>query len=192
MTYNRSLILFSVFIAFGMVCFVIARLGFYPVVLVNFKAITAAEIEKNVLVTENYFRNLSLLYGTDSGVLDKTESREELRRATLDRLISGILIYAELNKKVKDFQSIAENKIKEAISDKGNLEEGIKKIYGLTAAEFKNQVLLPQAYQEILEGRMFLENKNFEEWLKTEKKNSRVIILLSEFAWSDVSVVIRK
>lgn len=191
MVYSRSLILFSVFIALGMSFFVIARLGLYPAAVVNFNVITAAEMEKKSAVTENYFRNLSLLYGFDSDAMDKEESRKEIRRATLDKLISEALVYEELNKKVEDFQSIADNKIRAALNDKEKLDDGIKKLYGLTVSEFKVQVLLPQAYQEILEGRMFLESRDFKAWFNDSRAKAVVFVLVPDLIWSDKLVKIR-
>ncbi len=191
MTYNRSLILFSAFVAFGMTCFVIVRLGFYPVAMVNFNVITAAEMEKNAVATENYFRNLSLLYGSDSDAMDKEESRKEIRRAALDKLISEVLIYEELSGRVENFQLIAENKIREALNEKEKLDDGIKKLYGLTILEFKNQVLLPQAYQEILEGRLFLKNENFKAWLDDSRVKARIFILVPDLMWSDKLIKLR-
>ena len=88
----------------------------------------------------------------------------------------------------KELESVIENKIGKIEEKSREIEEGIKNLYGFSLEDFKARVLTPMAEQEILEGRLFLENKNFDEWLKEEKAKARVIILISGFKWEDGQV----
>ena len=61
-------------------------------------------------------------------------------------------------------------------------------MYGLEWPDFKERVLLPQAYREILEGRMFLNNENFNDWLAKERASARVIVFMPGLKWENGSI----
>jgi len=191
MSFKSSIILFIVFMLVGLGSYIFANQGLYPAAIVNLDIVTVKTAEENFFTSNTYYKNALLLYGNDPEVLDSPESQLEIKRATLDKLIIDIIIYNELNKIEEDFYPIANRNIKEFVNKNNNVEEGAKLLYGLDLDEFKKRVLLPQAYREILEGRMFLNNKNFNEWLKNSKANAAVFILLPDLEWTKDGVKIR-
>lgn len=171
----------------------LARNGYYPAVIVNFDIITAEKFSKESLTAYKYFQNQLSAGGSDPKTLDTPQARLEIRRAALDNLVSNSLIYRELNYRFKnDYQSVAKNKIDQVLKNNDNLQAGVKTLYGLELSEFKDQVLLPRAYQEILEGRMFLNSENFNDWLKNSRTKATIIILSPEFNWDGNTISIKK
>jgi len=192
MSFKNSLILFIFFIAAGLGSHFLVKNGNYPSAIVGFDIITVKEVDKDSSAAQKYLQNLALLSGSDPKELDKPEARKEIRRAVLDKLISDVLVYAELDKRFpEEFQAIADNNINKILEDKNNLATGVKALYGLDLQVFRERVLLPQAYKEILEGRMFLANEKFDDWLQNRRAQASVIILTPDLQWEGNSVKFR-
>ncbi|MBI4991691.1 MAG: SurA N-terminal domain-containing protein [Candidatus Harrisonbacteria bacterium] len=192
MSFKNSLILFTVFIAVGLSSYFLVRNGDYPAAVVGFRVITAKEVDKNSFAAQKYLQNLTSISGSDPKELEKPEARREIRRAVLDKLISDLLVYNELNKRFpNEFQAIADNNIDKILENKSNLEAGIKALYGLNLLEFRERILLPQAYKEILEGRMLLANEKFDNWLKNKRDQASITILIPDLQWDGNSVKFR-
>ena len=192
MTYKHAMLAFAIIMASGIGAYEGAKSGNYPVVIVDFDMITEKEVQRDFSTAYRYFQNALLVSGADPRVLETSESHKEIRRATLDKLITDKLILNELKVRAKDdFKSIADKNIEQYIQNNENISEGAEKIYGLSLADFKGQVLIPQAYKEILEGRMFLNKENFDEWLKNKKSTTRIIILSPDLQWDGNSVKLR-
>ncbi len=192
MSFNKSLFLFLMIMAAGIGSYFSVRDGRYPVAIVNFDFIAAKTMEKDSAAAYSYLRNTILVSGNDPAVVDLPESQLEIRRATLDKLITDSLIYNELKLRFgNEFQAIAERNIGQYIGDNENIENGAKTLYGLDLLEFKKRVLMPQAYREILEGRMYLNNEDFSEWLESARANASVYILTPDLQWEDGEVSLR-
>jgi len=189
MPFRTSIILFVIFMLSGTGSYFAVQNGWYPIALVNFDIITKKSVEKDSAAAFRYFQNALLTSGSDPGQLERPESKKEIRRAVLDKLIADSLIYQELQSKFpREFQGIAEKNINQFIQDNDNVEQGAKLLYGLEWPDFKERVLLPQAYREILEGRMFLNNENFNDWLAKERASARVIVFMPGLKWENGSI----
>jgi hypothetical protein len=192
MSFRNALLLLSIFIAVGFGGLFLVKTGLYPVAIVDFNIITVRNLEKDMLAAYHYFQNALLVYGSDPRLIETLQSKQEIKRAALDKLISDLIVYDELKKRLKnEFQPLAERKIQQLIQNNRNIEEAVKKIYGLDLEEFKKIVLQPQAYKEILEGRMFLNGEDFNKWLDKAKTRARVAILIPDLQWSDNQVKLR-
>jgi len=190
MSFKKSLILFCSFILFGFGGYFLTRNGFYPIALVNYDFVIEKNVEENSLVAYKYFQNALLLAGSDPGTLDAPQSIMEIKRAALDKLITDALILNELKKRIKEeeFNAIAERNIEKLIENNSDVEGAAQKIYGLKFEDFRRMILMPQAYREILEGRMFLNDENFEKWLDNAKASAWVVILSPKLQWKENSV----
>lgn len=193
MSFKHALLVLSLFIAMGVGSYFLVQSGLYPAALVDFDIITVKGVEKDSLAAYHYFQNALLVYGSDPRLLETYQSKQEIKRAALDKLVSDSLIYKELKKRLKkeDFKSLAERKIQQLIQDNQNIGEAAKKLYGLEFIEFRERVLLPQAYREVLEDRMFLNGEDFNEWLGNEKSAANVIILAPDLQWEENQVKLR-
>ncbi len=167
--------------------------GFHPMIFVNFRPIFRNEVERNLSLAYEYYHNALLYSGSDPGKLDATESYNELKRAVIDETVSREIIMRELKSRIysKEISEVAERKISNALDENPEIKEGVEKLYGLSLAEFREQILLPQAYREILEGRMNLNNQDFNSWLEKTRKESSVIILSSNFSWDGEKVILK-
>ncbi len=166
----------------------------YPAVLVNFDFIGYAVFEKDTAAATHYYEKALETYNKQQAdLLTSSEVKTEIERAVLDRLIESSLMEKELKKRMKnsDIETIVNNKI-EQVTKGVDISKEVEALYGLSFADFKEYVLKPQARQEALEGRFILENKNFADWLKEARGKAQVVILLPNFSWNGVEVVVKK
>jgi len=193
MTFSKSVGLFIIFIAVGLFSYLGVSIGYYPAAIVNADVITARTLEGDLLAAYTYFKNAALVYGVDPNSLDTDASITELKRATLDKLITDKIILEELKNRINknEFNSIAEKNINNLLEDNDTILEAAEKLYGLDVTAFKKIVLLPQAYKEILEGRMYLENEDFNKWLTEAKKDAWIVILNPNLVWQGGEVKIK-
>ena len=186
---NTIFFLLTAAIVVGVVYFVVTKS--YAAAFVNFNAISVESFENDFEAAFVYYEKALKTYNQgDAAVIESEEVKKEIQRAVLEKLIGNSIVHRELLARMskKELESVIENKIGKIEEKSREIEEGIKNLYGFSLEDFKARVLTPMAEQEILEGRLFLENKNFDEWLKEEKVKARVIILISGFKWEDGQV----
>ncbi len=187
----RNIILLALILIIGIgVYFVIS--GSYPVAFVGLKAIKARYFEKDYAAAVHYYQSAFKIYSEDIAELDSKESRLEIRRAVLDKLIENKLVRENLEKSIGagKLGEMANKKIEESINKRTDIKKGVEFVYGLSFADFKRIILAPQAEREILEGRLFLSGGKIGEWLKRAKSEARVIILIPGFDWNGEGVII--
>ncbi len=163
----------------------------YPVALINWRPITLKSFEKDSSVAVHYYQKMLETYDRNqTAVLDSSEIQREIKRAVLEQLIKNGLIRQELEKQIKsgELEKMVDNKVQEALKGK-DVGKEIETLYGLSLDEFRERVLKPQAETEIITGRLFLQNKSFDDWLKESK--AKIIILMPGFEWNGEAVVIK-
>ncbi|HDH31221.1 MAG TPA: hypothetical protein ENH26_00380 [Candidatus Wolfebacteria bacterium] len=165
----------------------------YPVVLVNYRIISARDFEKDYTVAIHYYQSLFKAYAEDPTELNSKEIKLEIRQVTLDKLIENQLIHKKLKELIgaNDLQNMVDNKIKEIIKKSSNIQKGVELVYGLSLADFKERILIPQAEREILEGQLFFNGEKIDEWLKEIKSVAKVIVLIPGFAWDGEKITIK-
>ncbi|MDE2001493.1 MAG: SurA N-terminal domain-containing protein [Patescibacteria group bacterium] len=190
MSFRTSLISFGVMMAIGVSGYALSVNGWYPVAVVNWHVISQYTLEQNLSTAYVYYHNALALSGGDPATLDTPAAAANLRRAVLDDAISEELIRDELAREMSagDLQTVAEKKVDQVLQDQSQVSEGVEKLYGLTLDQFKARVLLPQAYQEVLSGRMLLQGQDFNTWLAQARKSAGVIILTPGFSWDGSGV----
>lgn len=191
MTFKSSIFIFLALMVSGFAVFLAARNGVYPVALVNSQIISARDLEKDYNAALRYFHNAILTYGSDPAILEKEDSKKEIRRATLNKLVTDILISQEAEKRLgRELSDVTEKIISQNLNSQ-NLEKAVSEIYGLGLEDFKKQILVSQAHREILEGKMFANKENFDQWLADASGKARVVILLPDFSWDGKQVVVK-
>ena len=191
MTFKSSILIFLALMVSGFAVFIAARNGVYPVALVNSQIISARDLEKDYNAALRYFHNAILTYGSDPAILEKEDSKKEIRRATLNKLVTDILISQEAEKRLgRELSDVTEKIISQNLNSQ-NLEKAVSEIYGLGLEDFKKQILVSQAHREILEGKMFANKENFDQWLADASGKARVVILLPDFSWDGKQVVVK-
>lgn len=167
----------------GLAAYYLIHFGYYPVAMVNSDLISAKTLNEEFAAALRYYS--AALKGKDRINIESREFRREIRRATLSDLIDKSLIYKEAKNRVgNDLDNLVNNKIDQQLVNRKNVEDAAKLLYGLNLADFRELVLIPQARKEILEGRLFLEKKDFDSWLSEAEKNAKVFIITPEFYWN--------
>lgn len=186
--FQHFFLTFLAIIFVGLASYYVVHFGYYPIAIVNGNLVFARSLTDEYFVAYRYYANL---LGPQNDRVASLEFKKELRRATLNDLIEKSLIGQELKNRVgRDLDSLVDNKIKiPAKSD--DVEKAANLLYGLSLADFREMVLVPKAQREILEGRLFLEKKNIEEWLVGAAENASVFILTPEFYWDKNRVALR-
>lgn len=191
MTLRNSIIIFFILMSAGFSVFILVRNGVYPVAVVNFRVISAQKLEKDYKAAIRYFQNAFLTYGSDPAILEEGASKQEIRRAALNKLVTDILIAQEVKKRLgRQLEEVTEKIINQNLNNQ-NLEKAVEEIYGLGLEDFKRQILISQAHREILEGKLFANNENFDQWITDAAGKARVVILLPNFSWDGKQVVIK-
>jgi len=190
---NFAILAVIVFIAAGIYFFVSRN---YPIAFVGNSPILNGDFQKSYLIGYNFYSNGLKIDNQDSTILKSDDIKNELRRATLDVLIGQKIISAELEKRMKteDLSQMISEKINNINFDSDNFKKGSEFIYGASAENVKNLVLIPKAKEEILEGRLILENSqinNLDDWLKQKKSEASVKILMPGFYWDKGEVFLK-
>lgn len=165
----------------------------YPIAMVNFDIITRHAFERNYFTATTYYENAFMVYGKQQDQLEISQIKKELTRATLDKLVFDSLIASEVVKRIGSSESgtIAEQKINEFMKAQ-DINTAVETLYGINFDEFKNRILIPQAYREILEDRMLLANENFDAWLSEKKQNSSIFIFFPGLEWQNNVVQVQE
>lgn len=163
----------------------------YPVLFVGWRPISYNSFALAYHAAITYYgRALETYDRPNTQVLKSDEVQEEVRRAILDKLVEDHLVSRELVRRMPrgEVRDIVLRKISEATAG-ADITQEVRALYGLTLREFSSRVLAPQAERETLEGRLILEDKKIEDWLREAKSRARVVILLSGFEWNGKEIV---
>lgn len=186
---KKILIILLVVIIIAFIVFVLAG-GYWAVAFVNKSSVSHREFNDWYGAALNFYQSNLKMAGKDPKVLDSDDARKELKRAVLESLVESKLIEEELKNRIG--QSVLDMMVQEKINktdiNNENLKKGAEVLYGLSTEKLKEIVLTPKAEEEILEGRLFSENKNLDNWLKEKKAQSTVIITLPGFFWENGEV----
>ena len=193
MSLKHAIFAFLIVMLAGFSSYILISSGYYPIAVVNLEVVTAREVERDFGAAYRYFENAVLTYGSDAKRLAAPETRKEIWRAALDKIIGDSLVYKELRRRFpgSEYQPVADRKISQFLEDNKSVEEAAKTLYGLDLAAFQQRLLLPQAYRAILEGRMDLIREKFEDWLKNSRAQAKVWILTPELKWEDGQVKLK-
>jgi len=192
MNKKRILVLISSIVIIVIVIVIVGQ--FYPIAFVSWQPISLKSFKADYATAIFYYQRLLETYDRNQvPVIESSEVQQEIRRAVLDKLIENTLIHQELESRLKnnELKKMVENKIEESLKGK-DIEKEVKTLYNLSLKEFKERILKPQAEEEILNSRLLLENKNFDDYIKEVKSKTKVIILLPDFEWKNGQVTIKK
>ena len=142
-------IVFLAIMFFGLSAYYFANNKYYPVAVVNGEFISARDFEREFNAALVYYQNVIRTYSEQRVDLASVgDFVFELRRATLDNLIEDVLVYNELEDRVS-------NGLDEAVARKiPDFNESAAALYGLSVADFKEMVLVPQAHRELLSSQL--------------------------------------
>jgi len=185
------MVVFGAMISIGLIFSYALHGGLFPVVFVGVSPITLKVLDEMHFAAMRYYGNMVKTYGSDPNELNDSETKQEVRRASLSKLIDEVLIKNELKKRLgKNLNLVVRNKLGE-ISKNEEFRNATTLFYGLNLNELERVFLIPQAEYEILEGRLIIEQKEIKDWLNNARHAANVTILSSEFKWNGASVELR-
>jgi len=160
----------------------------FPIAFVNWDIISQKDFNDYYRLSFNYLNKTINVYNSESKAMENETTIKEIKAAVLDKLIENSLIYKEAKSKIgKDLEIIANQKIENALKDK-NIEEAINTLFESSLTDYIQKELVPQAYKEILQGRMALNNEDFESWLTLAKTNAKILILIPGYSWDEQKI----
>ena len=190
----KPYVIFSSFIVLGLLVFFLISGGFYPILSVNGSFVSARTFWKNYQASSVYYKKVMDAYS--STVQDKSKiepvNTNDIKKLALTQIVENILISAEVQKELGgDLDAIVAGRISKIDGDT-DLQKAAEGVYGLNFAEFKDEILVPLAKEEILTGRLFLQGKKLGDWLDEAKKSSQVKIYSNQFFWDGKEVQLKK
>ena len=176
----------------GIAGYYLIHFGFYPIAIVNGALVSEGRFSETERFIKNYYEKASVTYNL-AGIRPGDPAYEtEVARATLGKLIDEELMHARLKTLVgKGLGSIVEQKIENAKPIGADFAKAVETIYGLSLDRFTKAVLVPQAEEEILRGRMLAEQEDFDAWLTEARKTGNIIILHPYLTWNGEKVAVR-
>jgi len=185
----KPYLLFLTLVVIGLIVVALISNGFYPVIMVNNNFVSARTFWKNYQAGQTYYLNMIKLYGPEDY---KSLTSDSLKLSILTQLVENAIIEDAVEDEVgEDVGILVSGKIEEFRNDNRIKEESVQSLYGLDIGDFREEILIPLARQEVLAGRLFLQGKDFDEWLLEAKRSSSVKILSPQFFWDGEEVKIK-
>jgi|AP45_3_1055517.scaffolds.fasta_scaffold25289_2 hypothetical protein len=176
-----------VFAGFGMLNLV--RIGWYPIALVNSQLVWGSTVEKEYASALKYYSQMLSTYkGKEVSDQQIKKIKKEVKQATLDKIIEKMIIANNANELIGDEKSkLIEAKVKKYLQDP-KLKAAASALFNLSFDDFKTIILIPQAERELLEEQFSSENRDFNNWLKNQKKKAKVYLFTKEYTWTDQGI----
>jgi uncharacterized protein (DUF885 family) len=166
--------------------------GAFPVARVNGSTIWYHKYQNNADALQQYHEK-SQKAATDKSLTPEEVS--EVRRQVLQNIIANIIVekYITAHYSLKDLQKEADEVTNQAMKSETVNQELLPKatqeLYGWSVEEYKKQVLMPTALQQVLEEHVQKDGKNFAEIMSTELKNAKVSLMFVPWEWQEGQLV---
>ena len=176
-----------VFLGFGALNLI--RIGWYPIALVNSQLVWGSTVEKEYASAIKYYSQMLHTYkGEDVGKKQIKKIKQEIRQATLDKIIEKIIISNNSSELIGDKKpKLIAAKVKKYLQDP-KLKAAASALFNLSFNDFKTVILIPQAERELLEEQFSSENRDFNNWLKNQKKKAKVYLFTKEYTWTEQGI----
>ena len=186
---NKLVLTATILIAFVLL---ITMTGLYPVALVDRAPIwrnhlqKAEEAEKKLTNTQAKSLGFKPVNFTSSGNADLLRG---LRQDILTTMIENKIIEKEGKKIISNFEELSRKRMTDTLQGgDADLAKAVRTVYNLSLKDFQNMVLLPQSRRDVLRVFLANEGKNFEEWFKKIKLETKIRLFLVPFRWDGEKV----
>ncbi len=177
----RKIIIF-VFILVLLSCGVLLGLGYFPITRAAGTIIWYHDVSQALAIL-----NTTQKISGNPGASPESDTR----RAVLEELITRSIIKSSLRDfGLKEINDEIQSNIQEILAkvDLDKLNQAIKNAYGLSFAEFKDRVILPQVEEVVLEKYVRLAGKDYNTWLKEKLKQADVKIYVLPYKWENAQL----
>ncbi|MDP2629587.1 MAG: SurA N-terminal domain-containing protein [Candidatus Harrisonbacteria bacterium] len=165
----------------------------YPVASVGTSFISAQKLETSYQAGLSYYQKEASLALSEEEVA-KSEFQQELRRATLDKLIEHKLIqqllYGLLGS--EEAEARVEARIGEVLETRtAQTDEAVQRVFGLDWQDFETLIVRPEAERELLAQHLEGEGIEFISWFDEQLRSAEIEVLISGFEWrvNEVEIV---
>jgi hypothetical protein len=184
----KMYITFLILIGLGILVSLIASLGYYPIAIADGHIITAHMFWKHYQAGVTYSEKFITTYKPLLHDQNQNIPSAELQASVLDELIENNLIDQEARKQFgNDFSYFLSKKI-DGFNNDEKLRQAALTLYGMSFADFRDEVLTPEAEREMLSGKLFLNGKNLNDWLLDKKHSISVRIFSGSLHWTGEKV----
>jgi hypothetical protein len=168
------------------------RVGLYPVAIVNGAPLSAQRFLRTVQSVRHYYAQALTRYTPEQLGLSGPVTDQEVRRATLEKMIEDELVLKTLESTVGDtLSSLVSSKLASIDTAGSDFVQSVTTLYGLSVDEFREAVLIPQARSEILQESPAVQESGAEEWLSRAKAQASIRVFASDLAWDGSKVTVR-
>ncbi|MEK7174121.1 MAG: hypothetical protein AAB759_00460 [Patescibacteria group bacterium] len=162
--------------------------GKYPVAIVNGKILLASRFDNNYRAASVYIDNLAKSFEGQKEAM-RRPTPAELEAGVLDQLVTAMLVEEAARREAGgDLSALVERKIG-GLEITDEVKRGAETLYGMSFADFRAEVLVPQAERDILSGRLYLKGQDVDTWLAGARRDAKVSIFSSRLKWADGKVV---
>ncbi len=180
--------------AIAVVGIVFGILGYWPIAFVGYSPITYNAFKEQTLIADRFYAVSLQVSGQNMDLMKSGAVIKDLQRTALDALVEQLLIERELDRRFKsdDLDRLVANKTGGIDLNSDEIKKGTSLLYGLTVDEFKREILVPKAKQELLEGNMLLnDGGTFNDWLTRQKRSASVAVFVPGLRWDGSEVVVK-
>lgn len=178
-----------IFILTFIICVVVgfAATGVYPVAKIDGGLIANRTFVKVERAAEN-FANAEFqktgMKPVDFEASANALFRRDIGKGTLTFLIEDIIIRREGEKMRDEFNVLVKERVDEALVNSTNADRAARLVYGLSLADFRAYVLMPQARRDIVAEILKEKNQDFAVWMREQKKGLSVSFYFLKFTWT--------
>ncbi len=191
MAQYKFYIMFAGMMVVGLMATFIVTQGYYPVALVGNNFVSERTFAMEYRAASLYYENLLKAYDPLSKEQDKAADPKEMEAGAMDQLVENALIKDGAEREVGgDLDTLIQNKLGKYSDDTDLAKAGLT-LYGLDKKSFWDEILIPQATKEVLQGRLYLKGQNIDDWLVSTKKAARVIIFSPQLRWDGAQVQLK-
>lgn len=166
--------------------------GFYPILVVNGSPVTAHRFDKIYRAALLYQGNFIKTYAPSASGTTALLSGKDLEIGILNQLVDMELIDAGVRREVGgDLPELIAGKI-EKYDDRSDLKTAAVSLFGITYADFRKEVLIPQAEWDILAGRLYLRGESIDKWLADARRSAEVIVFSKRFRWDGSKITVNE
>lgn len=160
--------------------FLIAVADYYPILIVNNRPVSARTFWQDYRSAVIYYDNAVKTYDPSA----PRPKDNDLRAEVLTQLVEAELIDEAVSRDIgREIDELVRNKLRK-YEENEKLQKAAPALYGLEFKDFWEHVLVPHAKRDVLAGRLFLEGKNIEEWLRDAKAQAAVTLFSKQFRWT--------
>lgn len=161
------------------------KIGWYPLAIADSNLIWGWQLDKEAQSAMAYYSQTIKTYnipGVDDEEIMLME--DDLKRASLERIIDKIIISKSLKSLEGDgAEDLVNDKIDKYLEN-NKLESAASALFNLSFKDFIEIILVPQAEKELVEEKIKAEKRDFNNWLRIQRNQTKVYLFLKGSKWT--------